>query len=84
MEVVDVKDPIMRPYCVPSNLNSSSTYTPLENFINGDFILVKPHDLFHIPMWMGRPQCDVVKDEENKNFNIVKALSQSCFGQVWG
>jgi hypothetical protein len=66
MEVVDVEDPIMCPYCGPKNLKPSSAYTPFKDFNNGDFVLVKPYDLLLIPMWMGRPQCDVVKDEENK------------------
>ncbi len=34
---------------------------------------MKPRDLLLIPMWMGRPQCDVVKDEENKNLKMERA-----------
>jgi hypothetical protein len=77
MEVVDVEDPIMHPYCGPKHLKPSLAYTPFKKFNNKDFVLMKPHDLFLIPMWMGRPQCDVVKDDENKNFKIMKA-------QWWG
>jgi len=48
-------------------------YTPFKDFNNGDFVLVKPRDLLLIPMWMGRPQCDFVRDEENKNFKMERA-----------
>jgi hypothetical protein len=47
-------------------------YTPFKDLNNGDFILVKLHDLFLVPMWMGRTQCDVMKDEQNENFKMVK------------
>ncbi len=33
---------------------------------------MKPHDHFLVPMWMGITQCDVVKDEQNENFKMVK------------
>jgi hypothetical protein len=33
---------------------------------------VKPHDPFLVPMWMGKTQCDVVTNEQNENFKMVK------------
>jgi hypothetical protein len=72
MEVVDVENLIMRPYCGAKNLKPSSTYTPFKDLNNGDFVLVRPHDPFFIPMWMGRTQCDVMKNEQNENFKMVR------------
>jgi len=71
MEVVDVEDLIMRPYCGPKNLKPSPTYTPFKDLNNGDFVL-RPHDPLFIPMWMGRTQCDVMKNEQNENFKMVR------------
>jgi hypothetical protein len=45
---------------------------PIRDLNNGDFVLVKPHDPLLIPMWMGRTQCDVVNDEKNEFFKMVK------------
>jgi hypothetical protein len=70
MEVANAKDPIMHPYCGPKNLKFFLVYTPFKDFKNGDFILMKPHDPLLVLMWMGRTQCDVVKDEQNENFKI--------------
>jgi hypothetical protein len=47
-------------------------YTPFKDLNNGDFLLVKPHGHFLVPMWMGITQCGVVKDEQNENFKMVK------------
>ncbi len=63
MEVDDAKDPIMHPYCGPKNLKPSLACAPFRDFNNGDFVMVRPHDHFLVPVWMGRTQCDVVKDE---------------------
>jgi hypothetical protein len=72
MEVDDAKDPIMHPYCGPKNLKPFPAYTPLRYFNNRDFVLVRPHELLLILVWMGKTQCDVVKDEQNENFKMVK------------
>jgi hypothetical protein len=72
MEVANVEDPIMCPYCRPKNLRPSLAYTPFKNLNNGDFVLVKPHDPLLILVWMGITQCNVVKDEQNEKFKMVK------------
>jgi hypothetical protein len=72
MEVDDVKDPIIHPYCGPKNLKPFLTYTPFRDFNNGDFVLVRPHDPLLVLVWMGITQCDVLKDEQNENFKMVK------------
>jgi hypothetical protein len=72
MEVDDVEDLIMHPYCGPKNLKPSLACTSFKDLNNGDFVLVRPHDPLLVPMWIGRTQCDVVKDEQNENFKMVK------------
>jgi hypothetical protein len=72
MEVADAKDLIMRPYYGPKNLKPSPAYTPFKDLNNGDFVLVRPHDLLLVLVWMGRTQCDVAKDEQNENFKMVR------------
>jgi len=71
MEVADVKDPIMCPYCGPKNLKPYLAYTPFKDFNNGDFVLLRPHDPFLVLVWMGRTQCDVVKGEQTEFFKMV-------------
>jgi len=39
---------------------------------NGDFVLVKLHDLFLVLIWLGRTQNDVVKDNQNELFKMLK------------
>ncbi len=70
--VVDLKDLINRPYCKPKNLKSTPIYTLFRDLNNGDFILVKPHDPFLVFVWLGRTQSDVVKDDQNEFFKMVK------------
>ncbi len=41
---------------------------------DGDFVLVKPHDLGLVHVWMRRAQGNVMKDEENALFKMVKVL----------
>jgi hypothetical protein len=43
-----------------------------KDFNNGDFVLMRPHDLLFVLVWMGRTQSDVVKDDQNENFKMVK------------
>jgi hypothetical protein len=54
MEVANADDPIMRPYHGPKNLKPFSAYTPFRDLNNGDFVLVRPHDLLLVPLWMGK------------------------------
>jgi hypothetical protein len=72
MEVADAEDLTMHPYCGPKNLKPFPAYTPFKDLNNGDFVPVRPHDPLLIPMWMGRTQCDVVKDEQNEFFKMVR------------
>jgi hypothetical protein len=72
MEVIDAKDPIMCPYCGPKQLKHFLTYSPFKDLNNGHFALVRPHDLLLVLMWMGRTQGDVVKDEQNEFFKMVR------------
>jgi hypothetical protein len=72
MEAIDAKDPIMHPYCEPKNLKPSLAYTPFRDLNNGDFVLVRRHDPLLALVWIGRTQCDVVKDEQNEFFKMVR------------
>ncbi len=41
--------------------------------LNGeDFVLLRPHHLSLVLVWMGRTECDVVKDEESAFFKMLK------------
>jgi len=71
MEVVDAKDLVMRPYYGPKNMKIVLAYTPFKNLNNEYFVIMRPHDLVLIPMWMGRIQSDVVKDDQNEFFKMV-------------
>ncbi len=39
---------------------------------DGDFVLVRPHDLGLVHVWMERAQGDVMKDEENAFFKMLR------------
>ncbi len=54
MLVVDSEDVVICPYCGPINMKPIFTYTMIRNLNNGDFVLVKPHDPFLLPIWLGR------------------------------
>jgi len=69
---VDLKDTIQCPYCGPKNMRPSTMYTLFRNLNGEDFVLVRPHDPSLVLVWMGRTQCDVVKDEESAFFKMVK------------
>ncbi len=68
---IDSKDPVNRPYCGPKNFKSAPVYTSFRDFHNGFFFLVKPYDPLLVPIWLGRTQSDVVKDDENEFFKMV-------------
>jgi hypothetical protein len=72
MLVVDSKDPIICPYYGPKNLKPAPTYTSFRNLNNGDFIFVKFCDPFLVLVWLGRTQSDVVKDDQNEFFKMVR------------
>ncbi len=72
MDVVDPKDPIRISYCGPKNMRPLIAYTPFRDFNVGDFVLVKPHDLDLVPLWLGRVEGDVIKDEDNEYFKMVR------------
>ncbi len=47
-------------------------YTPFRDLNNRDFVLVRLHDLFLVPVWMGGTHSDVVKYDQNYFFKMVK------------
>jgi len=47
-------------------------YMPIKYLNVGDFVLLKPHDLNLVPFLMGRVEGDVIKNEENKYFKMVR------------
>jgi len=49
-----------------------TAYIPFKDLNVGNFVFVKPHDLDLVPLWMGRVEGDVVKDEESENFKMVR------------
>jgi hypothetical protein len=75
-------------------------YIPFEHVNVGDFVLMRLHDPNLVPMWMGRAQCDIVKDEESDFFKCVKVqwwvlmnkgsnldeqlLYEDCWNGKWG
>jgi hypothetical protein len=64
MDVVDLEDPIQILYCGPKNMRPLTTYTPFRNLNVGDFVLLKLHDPDFVPLWTGRIEGDVIKDEK--------------------
>jgi hypothetical protein len=46
-------------------------YTPFCDLFVGNFVFMRPADLKVYPMWMGRVECDVVRDQENENYRKV-------------
>jgi hypothetical protein len=50
----------------------SIAYAPFRDLNGGDFVLVRLHDLGLVPIWMGIIACDVVKDEKNAFFKMVR------------
>ncbi len=75
MEVVDVEDLIVVLYCGSKNLKfclKTTSYTSFKHFNKGDFAFMRLHDLKLILMWMGRKHNDIIKDDENIFFKMVK------------
>jgi hypothetical protein len=48
------------------------TYTPFKDLNVGDFMIVRPHDHDLIPFYMGRAKGDVIKDENNEYFKMLR------------
>jgi hypothetical protein len=71
MEVIDSKDLIMYLNCGPKNLKSTPMYILFKDFNIGKFVLMRPHDLVLVLVWMRRTQSDV-KDDQNENFKMLK------------
>jgi hypothetical protein len=59
-------------YCGPKNLKPILAYIPFRDLNNRDFVLVRLHDLFLVLVWMGGTYSDVVKDDQNYLFKMVK------------
>jgi hypothetical protein len=53
MLVVDLEDVVICPYRGPINMKRVFTYTLFRDLNNGDFVFVKPHDPFLVPIWLG-------------------------------
>jgi hypothetical protein len=46
-------------------------YILFKDFNIGKFVLMRPHDLVLVLVWMKRTQSDV-KDDQNENFKMLK------------
>jgi len=53
-------------------MRPSTAYTPFWDLNDGNFVLIMPHGLGLVLIWMGRTQGDIVKYEE------------SAFSKRWG
>jgi len=72
MPVVHSKDPLIFPYYGPKNLKLAPSYTPFRDLNNRDFVLVRLHDPFLVPIWLGKTQSDVIKDDQNESFKMMR------------
>ncbi len=66
------KDLVIHPYCGSKNLKSILTYTLCRDINNGYFIFMRPHDPLLVLVWLGITHIDVVKDDQNENFKMVR------------
>jgi hypothetical protein len=80
--IIASKDPIIHPYCELKNFKLVLTYTLSKDFNNGDFVLVRLHDPLIVPIWLGRKQNDVVKDDQNDFFKMVM-VQWWVLGKQW-
>ncbi len=99
MDVVDPKHPIWVPYYGPKNMKSLIAYVPFKDLNVGNFVLMKPHDPDLVPLWMGKVEDDVIKDEKSEYFKMVRAqwwvfvkkqsnldewhLHEDCWNGMW-
>ncbi len=72
MDIANAENPVQLPYCGLKNMRPLTTYTPFRDLNVGNFMLVKSHDPNLVSLQMGRVKGDVVKDEENEYFKMVK------------
>jgi hypothetical protein len=72
MLVVDSEDSIIHLYCGPKNLKLVLTYTLFRDLNNGDFVFMRLHDHLLVLVWLERTQSDVVKDDQNESFKMVR------------
>ncbi len=70
--VIDLEDLVNCLYCGPKNFKSTPACTLFKDFNNQDFVLMKPYDPLLVPTWLGITQNDVVKDDQNENFKMVR------------
>jgi hypothetical protein len=47
-------------------------YTPFKNFNDGNFVLVRSHDLDLVMLWTKRAEGDVIKDNDIEYFKVVR------------
>ncbi len=69
---VDLKDPIIHLYYGPKNLKLAPAYTSFRNLNNEDFVLSRLHHPPLVHVCMGRTHNDVVKDDQNEFFKVVR------------
>jgi len=62
----------MRPYCGVKNLKHVPAYTSFKDLNNDFFFLVRLHDPLLVSMLMGRTQSDIIKDDQNIYFKMVR------------
>ncbi len=70
----DMEDPVILPYCGPKNMKpslSTTTYTPIGDLHEGDFLLACPSGLKMYLVWMGKVHSDVVKDVNDEHYRMV-------------
>jgi len=72
MDIVDLEDLIRVLYCGPKNMKPLTTYTPFIDLNVRNFVFVKPYDPNLVPIWMGKVEGDVNKDEESEYFKMVR------------
>jgi hypothetical protein len=49
-----------------------TTYTPFIDLNVENFVFVKPYDPNLVPLWMGKVKGDVIKDEKNEYYTMVR------------
>ncbi len=90
MDIVDLEDSIQIPYYGPKNMRPLNVYMPFKDLNVGDFMLLRPHGLDLVLLSMGRAEGDVIKDEENTYFKLVKVQcgflwrnDQMCMNDIY-
>jgi len=70
--IVDLEDLVICLYCGPKNLKPTPAYALFRDLNNGDFVLMRLHDPLLVFVWLGRTHSDVIKDDQNEFFKMVK------------